>query len=174
MHECDEPAVVFGRGIRARHEHRLAGGPTCAVIEHFRRAGHQVVLQRRPVHRVRIGLRAIPVAILLAGERATVPWELVRSFVDHRHVHRTTGRIDLPPHQLRDRVAEGPEQVIAHHALVEAHVENHLAVGGVVGVEWMEHVPHRNVDPYDVVGRAFTRHEADAIAVLVVPSEREP
>ena len=173
VYERHEPTVVLVGAAGTSHEHRLAGRTARTVIEHLALAGVQIVLERGPVHRVGIGLGAVAVAIGLAGERTAVTRELVGRLIDRRDRRGTRARIDFPANQTSRRVAERTVEIVAHHSLVEAHVEHDLAVGRVVRVERVEHVAHGHIDPHDVGRRALTRHQTHAVAVVVVPPERE-
>ena len=173
VHEGDQPAVVLLGSAGSGHEDRLTGRATGTVIEYSTFAGNEVVLDGRPVHGGRIGLGAVAEPVRLSGERTSVTRELVAGRVDRRGRHALRGGIDLPTHQTRQRITERTQQVGSHHHVVEAHVQNDLAVGGVEGVHRMEHVAHRNVHPHDVGGGSLARHQAHAVSVFGVPTERE-
>ena len=158
------------------HEHGLRAAPAVAELVRLGRAGLGVDLDDRAVDVDLFGtldLGRVPVAVLLEPDLRVVPRELLGPVVEACLGDPLGHRVDHPPVERRQVVAERTEPVVDHDRVVAADVDDDRAVGGVVGVERVEDVARVDVAPDHVVGRAVAGEQADAAGAVGVPLERE-
>ena len=164
VHHGEDPAVVLGHAVRLGDDDGFCATAAVTELVGLGRAPLDVDLDDRAAQicTARRQLRGVAVAMLLEADLRIVTWELLRAIVDAGLGDPSGGRVDHPSIERRQRVAEWPVEAEGHHRVVPAHVDDHRAVGCVVGVEGMEHVAGRDVAPDDVVGGTAAGEEADS------------
>ena len=114
---------------------------------------------------------AVAPAVRSADQALVDPGELERLVAELLLVDRAGGDVERPAPQQGSAVV-GPEALGVEHPVV-AHDVEHDPVAVVVGVERVEHVARRHLEPAHVGAGAAERDEADAGGAIVLPRVRE-